>query len=49
MNNGGGGSRGKNAPLDSEKFAKNQKKEEENQEKAGERGKIGKVLSLCPF
>ena len=42
------------APLDSDKFAKNQEKEVENQEKlwkkrknGKERANIGKVLSLC--
>ena len=33
---------GQSAPLDSEKFTKNRKKEGENQEKAGKRGKIWK-------
>ena len=52
---GGGGARGAECPLDSEKIAKNWEKEGENQEKlgkrgknSGEKGKIRKVLSLCP-
>ena len=35
---GGGGGKGEKCPLDSEKFVKNREK----------RGKIGKLLSLCP-
>ena len=50
-----GGFRGTSAPLDSEKFAKNQEKEGENQENSGkkrknqkEKAKIRKVLSPSP-
>ena len=50
-----GGQGGQSAPLDSEKFAKNQEEEGENQQKVGKRGKklgkrgkIRKVLSVRP-